>query len=149
MSTGKSDFSSITDIFHQSSDSSAELLEKVSRIQVLQKKLRSKLEAPLAEHLNIANFSDESLTLYTDSPAWASRLRFRIQSILELARLEPGLGELKSVRVKIVLIEPNVSRTKPGVKISKRTAELIEETAKSINDQDLQSALASISRRFL
>lgn len=149
MSTGFNKPASITEILKQSTDSCSVLLSKISQIHELQNKLRNHVGRPLSEHLNVANYSDDSLTLHTDSPAWASRLRFKIQTILEYARTECGLENLKSVRVKVVLMNPNIDRTRPAPRVSKQTANLIEDTAKSIDDQDLKSALIKLSKHLL
>ena len=146
MSSIKNTPASITEILHQSAEPGSEILKKISQIHELQSKLRNHLGLPLSEHLNVANISSDSLTLHTDNAAWASRLRFKIQSILEFSRNECRLDNLKSVRVKVILTNPPTYRSRAAPSMSSQTANLIEDTSKLISDTDLRSSLIKLSR---
>lgn len=120
--------------------------ERIHRISVCQEKLRSELGPPLSEHLNVANFSHDTLTLHTDNPAWASRLRFNIRTILNVAKQKCGLNELKSVRIKVVIRNSDAKPLNRSLSMSENTAKMIGKTIDSINDDKLRSSLSNLSK---
>lgn len=137
--------STINELLTCSPGNLSKIQARITQIAHFQHKLRSELGPPLSEHLNVANFSDETLVLHTDNPAWASRLRFNIQNILRIAR-RCGLAGLKSVRIKVVI--PNIDR-KPNkrlLSLSENTAKMIGETTASINDHKLRTSLLNLSK---
>lgn len=136
----------INELLRSSPGTLAKIQARIAQITHFQDKLRSELGAPLSEHLNVANFSDDTLVLHTDNPAWASRLRFNIQTILRIARLNCGLAGLKSVRIKVVI--PNLDRKtkKRSFSVSENTANMIGATTASINDHKLRTSLANLSK---
>ena len=136
----------ISDLLESRSNSLSDIAVRVSRIKECQSTLRSLLGAPLSDHLYVANFSSNTLTLHTDSPAWASRLRFNIQTILNVAILNCGLKELKSVRIKVVVQNYDTSPARRPLYLSEMTASLIKNTADSINDRKLQTSLFNLSK---
>ena len=120
--------------------------DRINRISTCQEKLRFELGPPLSEHLNVANFTHDTLTLHTDNPAWASRLRFNIRTILNVAKLKCGLTELKSVRIKVVIRNNDVKSPNRSLSVSENTARMIGETIDSINDNKLRSSLSNLSK---
>ena len=139
----------INDFLSSRSQTLSELVEHVSRILICQSKLRSELGPPLSEHLHVANYSKDSLMLHTDSPAWASRLRFNIQNILNIVRLNCGLNELKSVRIKVVIRNTDSEPAKRLNCISQSTTKLIENTARSVKDQKLRTSLFNLTKHHV
>jgi len=124
----------------------SKLHQRITQISACQEKLRSELGLPLSEHLNVANISNDTLTLYTDNPAWASRLRFNIRTILSIAKHDCGLKELKSVRIKVIIRN---SSNKPQIRsltVSENIANIIGETSESINDKKLRASLLNLSK---
>ena len=63
------------------------IVQRAQQMDSLTTTLQATLPADLAENLVAANISDEAeLVLVCRSPAWASRLRFESESMLEAAR---------------------------------------------------------------
>lgn len=147
--TADNNSSSINDLLLNNSSSFTTLIERVSQISLLQNKLRSELGHPMSEHLNVANFTSNSLTLHTDSPAWASRLRFNIQKIIKIARQKCGLDDLKSVRIKVVILEKDTTTTYRTLSLSENSSKFIDDAAASINDHNLKTALLKISKHHV
>jgi hypothetical protein len=74
------------------------LLRQANDRQRLTERLKAGLEPGLASQLSAANLrQDGQLVLIASSPAWAARLRFESEKILELAR--SGGAEVRSCRV--------------------------------------------------
>ena len=121
----------------------------VSRILSCQDILRTELGLPLSEHLTVANLSEHTLTLHTDNPAWASRLRFNIRTILNIAKNNCHLHDLKSVRIKVVLQNSDSNSHKRPLVLSDNTANMIDNTAYLINDHKLRVSLSSLSKHRL
>jgi hypothetical protein len=126
-------------------------------ICALNEKLHKYLAPPLRSHCNVANYSDETLTVNADTSAWASKLRYCIPDILKFAKLECGLSNLKTVRVRVSPIHHKSNLSKTGQSklsgtnftrkalLSKKSADFIKNIAKSINDPDLRKSMIKIS----
>jgi len=67
----------------------------------LQEKLHARLPDTLREHVLVANYDDLTLYLHTESAAWATKLRFNIPAIREIARKHCRLHNLQTVRIKV------------------------------------------------
>jgi hypothetical protein len=64
-----------------------QLVRQSEDMQRLTTDLKAGLESGVAIHLSSANLrADGQLVLVADSPAWAARLRFESEKLLELAR---------------------------------------------------------------
>ena len=84
------------------------LYTHAKNIRTINEKLHNHLVASLASHCTVAKYSDTTLTVYADTSAWASRLRYCIPDILDYARQECGLTSLKSIRINV---SPNQNKT--------------------------------------
>jgi hypothetical protein len=136
----------IRDIILSNRGVPASLYQRSLHLIKLQESLRHEIGTPLGEHLYLANFSQDTIIIITDSPAWATKLRFKIPGILEIAKNITGQTSLKTVRIRIDpgLICDN-SNEKP-VAISPATSELLRKVAENINDTELQRSLVRLSQ---
>ena len=105
-------------------------------------------------HVQIANIRQQNLMLITDSPVWTTRLRQLSPQILQFLRENTaGDGQIihhvqistryqnNNVREQKALAEKN--RLKPS--ISETTANLLSQSANSIDDQQLKEALLRVA----
>jgi len=122
------------------------LFSRATQLLKLQQIIRTELSPPLSEHLYVANLSDKIMTLYTDSSAWAAKLRYNTSSILKIAQTSCGLSELRSIRIRIVLPETSITDSKRKIELSGQSKQLILNTAQSARDPSLQSALIRLSK---
>jgi hypothetical protein len=121
------------------------LAQHARRLQRLSVRLREVLDAPLAEHVQVANLSDRCLVLQTDSPAWATRLRYRSADVLR--HLGADLGEHPPASVRVIVRPPETLGPPRTGKHS--TLHRAPETAASDRDADgLAGALRRLSRHF-
>jgi len=145
-----------------SNDQLNKLYQHAKDICALNEKLHKHLAPSLRSHCNVANYSDETLTVNADTSAWASKLRYCIPDILEFAKLECGLTNLKTVRVRVSPIHHKANQSKTDqsktdqskfsgtnptrkARLSKKSADFIKNVAESINDPVLRKSILKIS----
>lgn len=145
MLSGKKRLSPINSILTKDSEILSGLCARAAVISNLQRKLCADLGPPLSDHLRVANFNNETLILYTDSPAWAARLRFKIPDILKCAQAISGSNKLRTIRIKVDIPPSDSNETKKRISLSTQTAELIRQTAATITDDSLRSILQRLS----
>jgi hypothetical protein len=122
------------------------LFSRAAQLLKLQQQIRKELTPPLSEHLYVANLSNRIMTLYTDSPAWAAKLRYNISTILDIARTKCDLSELRSIRIRVVLPKTGFTDKKRKIELSDQSKQLILNTAESAKDPCLKSALLRLSK---
>lgn len=133
--------------FLQHSDAIATLLAVVERNGVLTRAIGHALPPALATHCLHAALDGGALTLVTDSPVWASRLRFFGP---ELRRaLAATYGPIATCRVRI---QPQAAAPPPGGRagdmphLSAATVEHLIETAAGMKDEELAAALRRLAQ---
>ena len=146
MPVEKTDLVNFITLVNNRSEILPPLFNRALKLSVVQKKIRSKLETPLSEHLIVADFNDQTLTLHTDSPAWAAKLRYNISNILNIARTSCGLSSLRSIRIKVVLSENTATSKKRKIELSDQSKQLILNAADSTSDPQLRSLLLRLSK---
>ena len=121
----------------------AELLQRAQEHRSNSERVRRHLPADLAAHVSGALLEEGRLVLLTDSPVWASRLRF-----VE-PRLRAELGHSSEIRVKVL---PSGSRGRAAKKtppkarsLSSRSAEQLRIMANAISDPQLSQALRRLA----
>ncbi len=123
----------------------AALYRHASELRVFQKKLKAKLPPPLCDQFVLANIDGDTLTLHTDSAAWAARLRFLTPNILQSVRELCGTNSPQTIRIRVV---PPVSQS-PSLKrpmhLSSENVQLIKDTAISITDPVLKASLNKLA----
>ena len=114
-------------------------------LQQLQALLDRHLPQPLGSHCRVAALDQEVLTLHTDSPAWAAKLRFLTADILKILRNSNTFGSISTIRVKARPPEARPQAAASGIKMSPRTARLLRDIAESIEDPELRASLLRLS----
>ena len=138
--------STISD-FLVSSDRLSQICNHIKIINGLQIKLGEFLGNPLAEHVAVADYRQNTLVLHTDSAAWAAKLRYGTPEIL--AAFTGELPGLRTVRIKVVPSETLMRTTRQVLKVSPDTAEGIRQAADQIADTALRSTLHSIADKLV
>jgi len=131
-----------------SRDELEKLITHAVAISHLNAKLHSILDNSLKNHCVIANFSNGNLILLTDSPAWISRLRYQIPSLLkqlqQLAEFR-GLINIK-LRIQPKYIEPK-KRQLHREPISTIAASCLTTLADGVNNIELEITLRRLASR--
>jgi len=131
-----------------SSDELERLITRAVAISHLNTRLHSILDNTLKNHCNIANFSDGELILLTDSPAWISRLRYQIPSLLKHLQQLPEFNGL--IQIKLRIQPKYVERKKRQLHrepISKVAAGCLSTLADSVQDKELETVLRQLASR--
>ncbi|MDN5849626.1 MAG: DUF721 domain-containing protein [Nitrococcus sp.] len=110
-----------------------------------QRELQAALPQSLAEHWRLARIDAELLCLVTESPLWATQLRYRRTSLLRSA--EAILGQ--QPRQFQIRIEPALSarRSKPPPRLSTAAAATLRQTADCMDAGPLRDALLRLASR--
>jgi len=131
---------SLSNLLEAETGSLSALIKKAKLLVGLQDYMRVALGPPLGQHLAVANLSAGNLTLYSDSPAWAARLRFKIPDMYRIAE-NYGFGNLKSVRIKVIRVDRDQLTPKSSLFLSGHAAALVLRAASSLEDVRLRESL--------
>ncbi len=134
--------------FSGSRDELERLITHAMSISHLNTRLHSILDTTLKNHCDIANYIDGNLILLTDSPAWISRLRYQLPTLLkQLQQLTEfkGLIQIKlRIKPKYVKPRPTKHHREP---ISKIAASCLTTLAEHVQDSELKTALRQLASR--
>jgi hypothetical protein len=121
----------------------APCLTLIERNARLLRQIQRALPSPLDEHCLHASLQSGELTLVTDSPVWASRLRFFTPEIER--SLDRRFGPVSSCRIRI---RPGAAAplTAPKHRLSSQAAQHLMDAAEGIADAALASALRRIAK---
>jgi hypothetical protein len=136
----------LLDDFLQTDPAIRKLLSRSAQQNSLLHHVRRLLPQPLGEHCLAAVQKGDSLVLYADTSAWASRLRFLSRNLIREFQRRDQAG-IKQITVRI-FIPDRARKLKPRSKalLSKENAQLLQQTAESIGDPALGAALIRLSR---
>ncbi len=127
------------------SGSAAALVAQIREQSALLALVKRELEASVSAHLLAALIRKKQLVLYTDSSAWASRLRFGSRALRD--RLIDRGVKIEKLTVRITLPSGNRGTNRHAARrLSLENSILIEKTAKTIDDSGLRQALERLSR---
>lgn len=78
------------------------LIQQIELLKILNQNLTSFLDSPLNAHCTVANYANDIMVLHTDSPVWASRLRYILPQLLNFMQDQCGLVSIKTIRIKVM-----------------------------------------------
>jgi len=99
---------SIGQVLSNSSGGFAQVLERAKQLRKLTFQLRSMVDAPLNEHIHVANVRDNTLIIGTDSSVWHTRIKYLAPSLLEQMKKVKGLEGLQKVEFRV---QPSLTST--------------------------------------
>ncbi len=122
------------------------LVARALELAELTRTLHRFLEPSLQAHCQVANIRDGTLVLLTDSPAWASKLRYLTPALMgRLAAELPGMRQ-----AKVIVRPPDYTvpaRHSRHADLSAESAELLRHAAQAIDYGPLREALLRLSSR--
>ena len=119
---------------------------EISAQSQLLKAIQRHLPADLASHCVAARLVDERLILHTDSPVWASRLRFLSGQLVIL--LQNDFPALRNVKIKLRPKEQTRTPRKHAPRLSAAGADAVISTAAHTTSAPLKHALERLGRRL-
>lgn len=133
-----------------SSRTLSELLEEARSRSQLSGRIRLMLPAELHPHCLGTGLKDDTLTLYTDTPAWATSLRYQYRHLLAQLKQQHDLCHIRQIRVRIQPRPARQSAGQPHSSWPARMADpcLLDSLAESVVDPRIQATLKRISRRI-
>jgi len=137
--------SSLSEVLSTRGPELAALAVEAQRLETLRRRLLRALPAEAAPHCLGADLKQGALTLFMDSGAWTTALRYRQPEILAAAR--QALGEpCHDLRFKVLPDPLPGVPPKPAPKdLSTDTRKLLASTAEGIEDRLLSAALRRLA----
>ena len=122
----------------------ARVIQRSRELQKLSNALKSMVDAPLCDHIYVANVRETTLVIGTDSAIWHTRIKYLAPIILEQMQQLPGLERLQHIEFRI---QPRSSN--PGtIKNSNNTPQDTKgKPTTESNADSLQQALQRISKK--
>ena len=128
------------------------LLYKVKELSLLNEKVLAFLDVTMIPHCQVANFTEHCLTLIVTNSSMATLLRFQLSDLLKKFQRDPLLKTIKEIKYKVrplTFKDPILRTQDPKVKsmkrMSKKTADMIKNSAKSLTDQRLKEIMERIA----
>lgn len=136
-------------LFEEAQDNLAILITRTRQLRRLTLALRALLDSELAPHCYISNIEEPLLSVYVDSAAWATRLRFQVPQLLpRLRQANPAFARVSNIRVSIVAQRHTAAplpKAPRGPMLSEDNANIINTLSNSIDDPPLQQALRRLA----
>ena len=119
------------------------LLRRVAEHQRAGAEFAACLPPELRACCHLASQRDGQVLLHADSAAWATRLRYLLP---ELGECSPMLGQADKVRVTVRPRHPRPAPSpRPAARLSAKSADLLLECSKHIQDPKLADAFRRLS----
>ena len=130
--------------FLESNRQFGNLLHRLRESQLTIDRVRKFLPTDLAPHLSAALQDGEQLILFTESPVWATRLRFVVPA------LRVSLAPLQKIKIRVVPAggSPTRARVKTGLRVrtlSRQSADQVRNIAATVSDPHLSQALRRLA----
>lgn len=128
----------------------AELVTHARQLGHLSDIVQAILEPSLANHCQLAHFDGSRMVLVADTPAWASRLRFSINTLLaQLKQYSNKFHALSEIEVQVKPQLPSIPEPATRERVlTAEAARCLNESAEVIEDTALKQALLRLSKRY-
>lgn len=127
------------------------LQNHAAKLQKLESLLNHRLPEQIRSHCRVAALSDGVLTLYTDSPAWAAKLRYLTRDMLDIVHECQLTDPINTITVKARPPETagqhhiSVQHDAAAPRLSAQSARFLRDTAATLEDPELRAALFRLS----
>ena len=125
------------------------LISEAKRLTQINIILNQALDHELAKHIQVSHLENTQLRLIVDSPAWATRLRYKQSEIINRFQNYAITKIIKSIHIKVRpanIVQNKTKVKKNPIAISTKSADLMRDEIKAISDPDLKDALMRITR---
>ncbi len=124
----------------------ASLGEQLSRQASLMQQVKSYLSPPLDTQIQAAVLKDQTLSLFVNSPAWASRLRYLAPQLIR--QLKQSGMIVNAVRARIIPASGSAAKGRQLHRpvLSEESAESLRRTAESLEAGALRESMLRLSR---
>jgi len=77
------------------------IVARATQLRQLTQMVQQLLDAPMNQHVYVANVRDNTLVIGTDSSVWHTRIKYLAPMILEHIKQKPGLQSLNRVEFRV------------------------------------------------
>jgi hypothetical protein len=113
----------------------------------LKERVQKLLPTPIDEQIESAVMQSRTLTLWVNSPVWASRLRYLAPQLLRQLKQEGFILDRIQPRIQVAETRKQIRRRiGRKIQLSHGSAEALRHTADSLQDRPLREALMRLSR---
>lgn len=120
-------------------------LERARQLHQLSSLITQCLDPAIAQHCQLANVRGDTLVIQSDSPGWASKLRYLGPQIINCLQQHQRLRAIKRIKVRVAPLAQPIERSVRRMQLSPENAQLIDSLADSITDQALGAALRRLA----
>ncbi|MDH5256596.1 MAG: DUF721 domain-containing protein [Gammaproteobacteria bacterium] len=127
----------------------APLIAEAKRLTQIKIILNQSLDHELTKHLQVSRLENNQLRLIVDSPAWATRLRYKQSEIINRFQNYAITKVIKSIHIKIspATVANNKTKTKTNpISLSTKSAGQMLDEIEAITDSNLKEALIRITK---
>lgn len=129
----------------------SDIVAKSNFLCSLQLLLTPYLEKSVAQHCQVANYEENTLTLIANSASWATKIRFQTPELIKKLKSEKPFSELKKIRsiIRLNIESKQLKRTpRKPMSLSARNINIIKNTAMTIQDEKLRKALEKLANKL-
>lgn len=134
----------LTDLLKNANFPAEGVLQRGQFLHRLNRLVSHLLDDDSKRHCQVGNVRDNTLILYVDTTAWASRLRYQGPALLKQLQQRKGLESLQQVEVRVMPQEEKVSKEHKA-ELSGVASSCISACAESIGDDGLRNALQNLA----
>ena len=87
------------------------VINRAKELRKLTTQLKKMVDAPLCDHIYVANIRDTTLIIGTDSAAWHTRVKYLAPMILEQMRQLPDMGRLQKIEFRVQPFSAGTAKT--------------------------------------
>jgi hypothetical protein len=135
---------SLTSLLHNGDFPAGEMLKRGRFLNRLNNLVQTLLDDDLKIHCQVGNIRDGVLILYTDSTAWASRLRYQSPALLKQMQQHKGLASLQQIEIRVQPREEKVSIYRKA-ELSNEASSCLQACADGMTDNGLKQALERLA----
>ncbi|WP_455367187.1 DciA family protein [Kaarinaea lacus] len=121
------------------------VIKRSKALRKLTSHLKSFVDAPLNEHIYVANIRDTTLVIGTDSAAWHTRVKYLAPMILEQMRQLPDMERLQKVEFRV---QPFSSVSQNTNLRNSKTSNLNQAERDNIDKTHINQRLEKLSQKF-
>lgn len=112
----------------------------------LQKSIINQLDPSIRDHIYVAGIKENTLVIFSDSPAWAAKVRYSTAKIINTLQQHPRFKSIKTIRIRTdpSLLKHATTSTKSV--LSAASSRHLEQAAGAVNDPALRFSLLKLAQ---
>ncbi len=134
-----------TRMIHVDCDQIRKLLDISRSISSMTDRVRTMISGPESQHVQSVTPSKSGVIVWTDSPTWASRLRFHVPALTHRLKQCDGFAGVEHVAIRVLPAEAPQPEAKRQVAMSMQSAETLWVCANHVSDPELSDALRRLA----